>query len=229
MKQPIVINIDNQIQFKQAVSVLLQLGYFFPKGGAPFNARSLFADDTGCIHQNLHQQLELSDDDKAIYKEVTFPELLEIAKVAGVEPPFNYAELIKIERPLFEANYVENGGDLQFLKWLETSDGLGGYAPDYDALQIDGGSLDIEEVFTIDEVSEHANDVQSRLMTWVECAKSKAIPKGYYVLPIQPTEEMLTAAKDEFQDIDIDDLDVLDDCIVFAHQAMIEAYNKSKK
>lgn len=56
-------------------------------------------------------------------------------------------------------------------------------------------------------------------MSWVECAKSKAIPDGYYLMPIQPDIEMLEKAELEFDDLNISDIQ---DRIVFSHQAMIQ-------
>lgn len=42
---------------------------------------------------------------------------------------------------------------------------------------------------------EHATHVRSCLMSWIECAKSKAIPVGFYLMPMQPSEEMLKKAE----------------------------------
>ncbi len=51
-------------------------------------------------------------------------------------------------------------------------------------------------------------------------AQKVAVPKGFVLMPIQPTKEMIKNATREFYDLDIDDID---DRIVFSHQAMIEA------
>lgn len=59
---------------------------------------------------------------------------------------------------------------------------------------------------------------------WQLWQAAKAIPEGFVLMPIQPTEEMIKNATCEFYDLDIDDID---DRIVFSHQAMIEAQEQS--
>lgn len=165
-------------------------------------------------------------------------------------------EILKTERPLFEANYVNLGGSLQFLKWSECHDGTGTYQPDWtaiknmqdsdlddvpDDLEIDDTPIDLsedeinfdgdlEEKSFDESIMEHASHVTSCLFSWVECAKlkatSKAIPEGYYLMPLQPSKEMIASAESEFEDLEIDDIQ---DRIVFAHQAMIQTHLKSTK
>ena len=53
---------------------------------------------------------------------------------------------------------------------------------------------------------------------------AQAVPEGFVLMPIQPTEEMIKNATCEFYDLDIDDID---DRIVFSHQAMIDAQEQS--
>lgn len=128
--------------------------------------------------------------------------------------------ILKIERPLFEANLIERGSDqLAYLKWNECDDGTGEYGVDWEATAKAGLNSEMEEHLLEDAVS-----VTSSLMTWVQCAKAKAIPDGYFLMPSQLNEEMLDAAKKEFGDDDIDDLE---DKIVFAHQAMISVVCQS--
>lgn len=128
--------------------------------------------------------------------------------------------VLKRERPLFEENYVNMGGRMDFLKWSECSDGTGSYQPDWTAI----GEADIDEPDFDDQIQEHAEHVTGCLQSWLECAKSKAIPKGYYLMPMQPSLEMLQKAEQEFNDLDIEDIQ---DRIVFAHQAMIQALTQS--
>ncbi|SSR05700.1 hypothetical protein [Acinetobacter baumannii] len=78
-----------------------------------------------------------------------------------------YNTFLSIERQLFEKNFVENGGELRFLKWDECSDGNGSYEIDWDKFGIIN---DPEDDDAIDDYAEH---VTSCLMSWVECAKIK--------------------------------------------------------
>ena len=133
-------------------------------------------------------------------------------------------ELLKQERPLFEANYVKNGGNLKLLKWAECLDGTGMYEIDWKQVEQEQHEGEIEESHFVNEVMAQAELVQACLMSWIECAKSKAIPQGYYLMPIQPSEEMLSDAEKEFNDLDIEDIQ---DRIVFAHQAMIQVLCRS--
>lgn len=125
-------------------------------------------------------------------------------------------KLLKQERPLFEDNYVKQGGRLQYLKWSECSDGTGSYEVDWESLEKD----EITDQQFENHIQEHAEHVNGCLHSWVECAKSKAIPVGYYLMPLQPCIEMLNKAELEFEGFDIPDLQ---DRIVFSHQAMIQA------
>ncbi|HCV3190541.1 TPA: hypothetical protein OV554_003693, partial [Acinetobacter baumannii] len=130
--------------------------------------------------------------------------------------------ILKIERPLFEANLIEQGStQLTYLKWNECDDGTGEYGVDWEAAADAGLNSEMQEY-----LHEDAPSVTSCLMTWVQCAKAKAIPDGYFLMPSQPNEEMLAVAKSEFGDDDIDDLE---DKIVFAHQGMIKVACQSLK
>lgn len=120
--------------------------------------------------------------------------------------------ILQRERPLFEANYVQMGGNLKHIKWSECSDGTGLYLADWESLE----GLDSE---TEEAATENAEHLTGCLLSWVACAKSKAIPEGYFLMPSQPCIEMLSMAEKEFENVDIDDLQ---DRIVFAHQAMIQ-------
>lgn len=52
------------------------------------------------------------------------------------------------------------------------------------------------------------------------------LPVGYAIVPIQPTPEMLEDMKKEFAAYDDGSEEDIDDCIVFAHQAGIQAFYK---
>lgn len=78
-----------------------------------------------------------------------------------------YNTFLSIERPLFEENFVENGGDLRFLKWDECTDGNGSYETDWDVFGHHNEYEDDEEIMA------HAEHVTSCLMSWVECARLK--------------------------------------------------------
>lgn len=99
-------------------------------------------------------------------------------------------EVLNRERPLFEANYVLLGGSLQFLKWEECDNGTGTYQPDWEAIS----DSNISESNFDEEILEHSNIVDSCLHSWVECAKSKAIPDGWVLAPKEPIEKQKKAA-----------------------------------
>lgn len=130
-------------------------------------------------------------------------------------------KILNQERPLFEENYVKLGGSLQFLKWSEYHDGTGCYSPDWEAISKEG----INSAKFDENTQERANTVFLCLLSWIECAKLKAIPSGYYLMPLQPDQEMLNEAEKEFEDCDIEDLQ---DRIVFSHQAMIQVFHQLK-
>lgn len=157
------------------------------------------------------------------YKEITFDDLLDLKRQFEKEKHTQLIRLIKQERPLFEENYLKNGGKLNFLKWeefSESNDGTGNYHPNWEEIN----STDSDSSYSTYELTEHAKLVTSCLRAWVECAKTKAIPKGYFLMPIQPSKEMLENAELEFKDLNIKDIE---DRIVFSHQAMIEVLKKT--
>lgn len=135
----------------------------------------------------------------------------------------NSIALIKQERPLFEANHIYHGGDLKYLKWSECSDGTGTYEVDWEAVDAEFKWSDSDDK---DAIIVKASILSDQFHTWVQCAKSKAIPHGYYLMPSQPCEEMLKKAELEFQDLDIEDIQ---DRIVFSHQAMIQVLSNSTR
>lgn len=91
------------------------------------------------------------------------------------------------EREAFAANYVEMGGRMQFLEWDGCEDGAGTYKPDWAAIAEAGiSSFDFDE-----EIQEHAEHVTGCLMAWLQCAETKAIPEGYVLMPIEPSEKAL--------------------------------------
>ena len=217
MKQALKIKLENQTQFKKACNALVKLGYHCPEELVPDKATYLYAYADGLIREIVGADpTSLRYFENIEHKEITLNELLNLAKQDEHEPIFDYIQLIKQERPLFEANYVKNGGNLQYLKWAECSDGTGSYQADWSAIsEADISSPDFDE-----QIQEHAYHVSGCLHAWVECAKSKAIPVGFYLMPMQPSEEMLKKAELEFQDLEFD-IDDIKDRIVFSHQAMI--------
>lgn len=204
MKQALKIKLANHSQFLQAWDALIKLGYQY--GGShtpPHTAPYLYSYSDGRILADFFdvEGADLSSPDSAAghfaaheHKEITLDALLSLAKQGGHEPFYDFIPLIKQERPLFEAYYVKNGGVLQFLKWDECSDGAGDYQPDWEKI----GLLDHETDYTEHEFGErimqHAEHVYSCLMSWVECAKSKAIPDGWLLAPKEPNEKQQRTA-----------------------------------
>ena len=235
-KQNLKIKLESYSQFNQAWDALIKLGYHCGSSLVPHKAPYLYSHVDGRILADFFdvQGADLSSPNSAAgyfknceHKEITLDELLDLAKQNGHEAFYDYTPLIKQERSLFEANYVKNGGgDLQFLKWDECDDGVGDYQPDWEKIGLVNHKTSYDEHEFGEKITEYAKHVQSCLMSWVECAKSKAIPEGYYLMPIQPCEKMLEKAELEFENLDIDDLR---DRIVFSHQAMIQVACQSAK
>lgn len=127
--------------------------------------------------------------------------------------------LLNKERPLFEANFVENGGSLRYLEWQSNLDGSGEYKPNWELI-----SKEVDDVPDFNqEVSALAEIVSASLHGWINSAICHKLPSGVYLMPMQPTQAMIDQAKIEYEDEDIDDLD---DKVVFAHQAMLKQYQQ---
>ncbi|ENU80037.1 hypothetical protein F975_01789 [Acinetobacter sp. ANC 3789] len=90
------------------------------------------------------------------------------------------------ERQAFERNFVECGGYLDDLVWEECNDGNGTYEPNWSERHFELGEDEA--------VIEHASHVTALLMSWLECAKSKTIPKGYVLVPSEPTDRQKQVA-----------------------------------
>lgn len=84
------------------------------------------------------------------------------------------------ERQAFERNFVECGGYLDDLVWKECNDGNGTYQPNWSQRHFELGEDEA--------VIELASHVTAGLTSWIECAKSKTIPKGYVLVPSEPTD-----------------------------------------
>ncbi len=204
MKQALKIKLANHSQFQQAWDALIKLGYHCPKDLVPHTAPYLYAYADGLIRPNFFdvEGADLSSPKSALgyftteenHNEITLDGLLDLAKQSGHEPFYDFIPLIKQERPLFEAYYVKNGGDLQFLKWEECSDGAGDYQPDWEKIGLLDHETDYAEHEFGEEITEHAEHVQSCLMSWVVCAKSKAIPDGWILAPKEPNEKQKRTA-----------------------------------
>lgn len=227
MKKALKIKLANHLQFQKAWDALIKLGYHseIEVHTAPY----LFCYEDGHIGVEYMdvEGADLSNPDSAFgyftnhkHPEITLDGLLDLLKENGHEPFFDDISLLKQERPLFEANYVKNGGDLSLIKWSECHDGTGSY-------EVNWGSISGSEDPDFEEdVMEHASNVQSCLMAWVECAKSKLPPLGYYLMPLQPIQEMVDSAKKELEDCEDEDIE---DRIVFTYQAMVKTFIQSQR
>lgn len=201
MKQALKIKLANHSEFKQAWDALIKLGYRCPEDLVPHTAPYLYAYADGILRADYFdvEGADLSSPKSALgyfntednHKEVTLEELLGLAKQNGHEPFYDHIPLIKQERHLFEANYVKNGGDLQFLKWDECDDGAGDYQPDWEKIGLVDHKTSFDEHEFGEKIMQHAEHVRSCLMSWAECAKSKAIPDGYVLMPIEPTQNLI--------------------------------------
>lgn len=227
-KQDLKIKLASHSEFQKAWNAFMTLGYVCDEDLVPYTAPYLYTHaDEGRISADYFDSegVDQSDPNSALgyfnaskHKEVTLEELLAMESTFKQDLVKADIELLKHERPLFEANFVKLGGNLDMIKWSECDDGTGTYEPDW--LNIP----DNDDPEFGDHIMEHASHVQSCLMAWVECAKSKAIPKGYYLMPLQPSQEMIESAKKELQETVDDDLE---DRIVFVHQAMVKTHLQS--
>ena len=194
MKQALKIKLANHPQFQQAWDALIKLGYHCPEELVPLTADYLLAYADGLIREIVgadpsNPRSSLRYFESIEYKEITLDELLSLAKQDEHEPFYDYIPLIKQERPLFEAHYVKANGDLQFLKWVEYDDGLCVYEPDWEKIGLLVHTNSSDEDKFGENIMQHAHHVRSCLMSWVECAKSKAIPDGWVLAPKEPTEK----------------------------------------
>lgn len=79
----------------------------------------------------------------------------------------------KRERPLFEANYVENGGDIENLIWVACTDDLGAYEPDWSNIGKIEHPSTLDKYFFKEKIVVHATHVNQRLESWVQSVTSK--------------------------------------------------------
>lgn len=222
LKQELKIQLFGHEQFQTAWDLLIKMGYHCEE--TPFSAQYLYCYADGRIGVDYFDSegVEASDPNSTLTyfnnhnnKEVSLVELIEIEKQHAHESLQALISLTKIERPLFEANYIATGGNINFLKWDECSDGTGSYSADWEAIN----DADIDDSAFDEQIQEHAFHVTGCLHSWVQCAKAKAIPEGFYLMPTQPDQEMIAEAEKEFNDLEIEDIQ---DRIVFSHQAMIQ-------
>lgn len=177
-KQEFKVLLKDQSQLSLALDKLVSLGYYvvdFPKEIPNY----LIAHATGRIG---FEQVNFS--------EINLEQLSAMANQNNAKDIKLEIELIRKERPLFEANYIKNSRKLQFLKWDECDDGAGGYVVDWESIDEESSN---DPEFT-DDLSELAARVSSCLMAWVECAKEKQIPEGWVLAPIEPIETQKQAA-----------------------------------
>lgn len=204
MKQALKIKLANHSQFLQAWDALIKLGYQY--GGShtpPHTAPYLYSYSDGRILADFFdvEGADLSSPNSAAgsfaeseHEEIALDALLSLAKQGGHEPFYDYIPLIKQERPLFEANYIKNGGDLQLLIWDECDDGAGNYQPNWEEIGLIDHKTSFDEHEFGEKIMQHAEHVHSCFMSWVECAKSKTIPDGWILAPKEPNEKQKRTA-----------------------------------
>lgn len=204
MKQALKIKLANHSEFQKAWDGLIKLGYYY--GGnhtPPPTAPYLYTYSDGRILADYFdvEGADLSSSNSAAgyfaeseHEEITLDALIGLVKQGGYEPFYDYTPLIKQERPLFEANYIKNGGDLEFLTWDECDSGAGDYQPNWEKIGLIAHKNALDENEFDEKIIQHAEHVTSCLMSWVECAKSKAIPDGWLLAPKEPNEKQQRTA-----------------------------------
>lgn len=156
-------HLKNHAEFKKAWSLLLHLGYkpdihpetcaylyaykdgrltvdYFDVDGA-----DLEAPGTASYHFKNHPNPEQTLD----YLELIYDGYFDLV-------------LIQVHRPVFEANYIHNGGSLAHLRWEECADGSGSYQPDWS---------NISDSEITDSIAKLADHVTGCLSSWIECVK----------------------------------------------------------
>lgn len=218
------------IDLKRIFTALIELGYQITELPELSNVKYLYAQGAnGLIRGEIDTALASEEFAASTYEQISIEELLETAHRYENEKLDYNKKIITKERPLFEENFISNGGNLEFIKWEKCTNGTGDYQPDWDKISLINHDDTLSEHTFNENIIAHAQHVKSCLMTWVECAKSKEIPKGYYVMPLQPTEDMLLMAQKEFDDLGLGSVNDLQDRIVFAHQAMINILAQKAK
>lgn len=200
-KQDLKIKLNNNAEFRKAWDAFMKLGYSSEL--EPYTAPYLYSYSDGRILADFFD-VEGADltsinsasghFDASEHKEITLDELLSLVKAEGLEPFFDYIPLVQQERPLFEANYLKNGGDLEFLIWDECDNGAGDYQPNWEKIGLVDHENDYAEHEFGEKMMEHAKHVHSCLMSWVECAKSKAAPDGWILAPKEPNDKQKRTA-----------------------------------
>lgn len=89
-----------------------------------------------------------------------------------------------LDRKAFEENFIIIGGSLNHLKWDECSDGTGIYQPDFENIESNDSKY-------LDSIKVLADNATSSLALWSHCVKLNAIPEGYILMPIEPTQELI--------------------------------------
>lgn len=125
------------------------------------------------------------------------------------------------ERAAFEKDFMQRGGQLNYLKWVELKDQTAAYQVDWTAIE----DANISEPEFNESIQSQAEYASGCLESWVGCAKSKANAQGFFTIPSMPDKDMIKAAIQEFNNPETSNLE---DKIVFAHQAMISTYMRNK-
>lgn len=94
---------------------------------------------------------------------------------------------VELECKAFAENYIAKGRSLEYLKIEQSEDGTLSYQPDWNALE-EAGIDDFEHT---NDLAEHAEYVTICLRAWLDCAKTKAVPKGYVLMPKEVSQELI--------------------------------------
>ena len=113
-----------------------------------------------------------------------------IAIWAKFKKLYRYEICLEEERQAFERNFIECGGTLAYLEWNECDDECGTYQPDWETIQ----EAEIDDHEFDEMIMDRAERTTICLMAWLECAKSKTIPKGYVLVPSEPTDRQKQVA-----------------------------------
>lgn len=228
IKPDLKIKLETSEQLKTAWDALKRIGYkanSIPPEGALY----IYAYSTG------HLVIDFPTQDRVVEwivsaeehfeahvsRKVTLDELLDIEHSLAEAKSARQHQAVIRELPLFEQSITRMGGHLQSIQWDHE---LGTYRVKDSILQT--LEDDLKEL-----QNSHAALMTSNFYIWLASSETRSLANGYYIVPMQPTQEMIDRAKQEFK-VDEDEYEELygeslEDHIVFAHQAMVQAYQQS--
>lgn len=122
-----------------------------------------------------------------------------------------FIKLLNKERPKFEKEFSKVEYVMDFMEWDYTKN----------AYVVNPLTNTLQHSV----IESHCEELTKYLHVWTTCAKANKIPKGYYLMPIQPTEEMIDAAEKELENCERE-RDSIQDTIIFVYQSMIQIMNK---